>query len=111
MSLVYMYGTAAFLFCVAILFHEWGHVAALKKHYAGVAVWWDGKDFNVGQEWQYSALKPLDRGQVYLDGIIWGFVPLTFIVLINNWLFLAFAVLYLYGSKHDLAQLWKLRRE
>ena len=97
-------------FIAAIAMHEIGHLRELKTHFKKVSLTWDGKDLLVGTERMYRALHPLDAGAVYLWGILWGFLPLTLLVFIDRWGFLTTAAVYLYGCKHDMKQLWNIRR-
>lgn len=79
---------------VAILFHEWGHILALKYYYRQENVLAKFGLINnrpkiwTGAEWQYSGLAPRERVVVYLSGIVMGLFPIFAGILINPFLML-----------------------
>lgn len=98
------------LFVFSLFAHERGHYLMLKKHYPSAEEprWYPGKHFFVGVSWPAGAISTEEEIDVFLYGIMLGFIgllPLLF--LLGPWWFLGSLGVYLVGSRHDLVELWR----
>jgi len=90
------------IFLWSILLHELGHLKQLRRHYPEANVKLKNFTFEVGEEWMYDSLTHKERRKIYLDGILWGLLPLLGFTIISFWFGIIFIALYLYGSMSDL---------
>lgn len=95
----------------SILVHEYGHYKAMLVKGKKVKVMYDGKSINVGRPKDYEDMSREDQFYVYTIGVWAG---LLFIIPATMLLFPPFSIglvaSYLVGCKHDLKQMWRLRK-
>lgn len=98
------------LFLCAIVLHEYGHLIMLRNKYPKAKVNWSFPNISVGEDYMYKNSSKEFLKKIYYEGIIFGFIPLLFIIFVNGFLYLGFILIYVYGCKHDIKQLLKLEK-
>lgn len=92
---------------MAIIFHEWGHILALKYYYrkenilAKFGLVNNRPKIWTGSEWHFASLQPKEKINIYLAGIAMGLIPIFAGILINPFIMLNLPF-YAWGCIQDV---------
>ena len=103
----------AAVLCTAILgAHEVGHLQTLRKYGRETTIHFKNKCFSAGKASDYKGLTRKQLKEVYINGVLLGFIPIIiFMAALDSYAPLLAVPAYLLGCKYDITQLKKLLKK